>query len=110
MSVQLVPFETELEELEDGSVCVDAHGELDLATASRLEEALEECAREHPRRLVVDLADVPFVDAAGLRVLISAHDRQERDGGEFAIRRPSRPVLRLLELAQPRVHLDVVPD
>ena len=111
MSVPLlVPFETEREELADGSLRLYAHGELDLATASAFEEALRDCARRHPARVVVDLADVPFIDASGLRVLIEARRRQHEADGELLIARPSRQVARLLEVAGPRTELRIVRD
>jgi anti-anti-sigma factor len=107
MAVLLVPFETEREELADGSIRLRAHGELDLATASALEGALRDCIREHPARLVVDLADVPFMDASGLRVLIDARRRQRETDGEFVISRPSPQVARLLKVAGTRTELRV---
>ena len=108
MTTHLVPFDTECERLHDGSVRVAAHGELDLATASALSEALEDCTQDNPPRVVVDLEDVPFMDASGLRVLLRAHARQREEGGELVIARPSRPVRRLLRLAADRVELPIV--
>jgi len=40
------------------------------------------------------------MDASGLRVLLSAHDRQRKDDGELVITHPSRQVVRLLDVAQ----------
>jgi len=108
MSLRLVPFDTERETLADGSVRISAHGELDLATASALDAALRECSREAPTRLVVDLSDVPFIDAAGLRVLIAARRRQDEASGELVIASPSRQVARLLQIAGERANLRVV--
>ena len=110
MSVRLVPFDTEREDLADGSIRVAAHGELDLATASALDAALRECSRDTPGRLVVDLSDVPFIDAAGLRALIAARRRQDNAGGELLIASPSRQVARLLEIAGKRAGLHVVDE
>jgi anti-sigma B factor antagonist len=106
----LVPFDTEREELADGSVRVSAHGELDLATASALDEALSECDADEGACVMVDLADVPFIDAAGLRVLIEARRQRVELGGELVIARPSRQVSRLLEIAGERTGLRVAPD
>jgi len=107
VTVRLVPFDTECDELADGSTRLSAHGELDLATVSAFDEALARCGRDDPSRLVVDLADVPFIDAAGLRVLIDAKRRRDRAGGELVIARPSRQVSRLLEVAGERAGLQV---
>lgn len=110
MSVRLVPFETECEELADGSVRISAHGELDLATASALDEAISECEADPHGEVVVELADVPFIDATGLRVLMDARRRRVRAGGELVIARPSRQVSRLLDIAGERAGLRVVGD
>ena len=50
------------------TVYVFASGELDLATAARLEDACE--AADGVTRLVVDLRAVTFIDSAGGRVLV----------------------------------------
>ena len=110
VGVRLVPFETELEELDGDSLRLYVRGELDLATASALEEALLDCAREEPARLVVDLADVPFMDATGLRVLIEGQRRQKETGGDLVIGRPSRQVARLLEVAGERARFRIARD
>ena len=107
MAVRLVPFETDREELADGSVRISAHGELDLATASALAEALSDCDPDDHGRLVLDLADVPFIDATGLRVLIEARRRRVRAGGDLVIEHPSRQVTRLLDIAGDRAGLRV---
>ena len=100
MGVQALRFGSECEELVDGSHLVRAHGEIDMPTASALECALSDCAEQHPRYLIVDLADVPFMDASGLRVLVSARGRQQKREGELLIAHPSPQVERLLEVAR----------
>lgn len=51
-------------------------GELDLATAPLLDEHLRRVAEVAPPGLVVvDLADVTFVDCSGLRPLLAARNR-----------------------------------
>src|SRR5690242_17128951 len=98
MSVQTLRFDSECEELADGSRLLRAHGEVDVATASRLERALSNCGQQHPAQLIVDLADVPFMDASGLRVLISARGRQQKKHGELLITHASPQVARLLQV------------
>jgi anti-anti-sigma factor len=50
-------------------------GELDRAAAERLAEAFERTSRSMDARLVLDLAEVTFVDSAGLRALIGIERR-----------------------------------
>lgn len=55
----------------DPHACVvSVEGELDLSTAPRLKKALQEMLRAGFRRLVVDLAQVTFMDSTSLGVLI----------------------------------------
>jgi anti-anti-sigma factor len=74
-------------------------GELDMAAAFKLEPELDRLlAAEDVRALVLDLADVGFVDSAGLGALLSIRDRTNQLGIEMAIARPSDAVRRILEL------------
>jgi anti-anti-sigma factor len=70
-------------------------GDLDLATAGRFGAALQQ-ALSADSTLVLDLAEVTFVDAAGLRAILQA--AQCRDGeGPLTLVNASR-VVRLLEV------------
>lgn len=84
----------------DGAVTVilQVQGEIDLGNAAELEAALDSPAAGRARRVILDLAEVPFMDSSGLRVLLSA---LSTDGRELALALPpDSPVLRLLELAE----------
>jgi anti-sigma B factor antagonist len=74
-------------------------GEIDANTAPALADALAthrpDVAGEH---LVVDLSDVGFVDSSGLAVLLAARGRLAAGGGVLILRRPSRCVVRLLDI------------
>jgi anti-sigma B factor antagonist len=58
-----------------GAVVVHLVGELDLYNAPEVREALLEVCADPPDRLVVDLADVDFIDSTGLGVLIEARTK-----------------------------------
>jgi anti-anti-sigma factor len=53
-----------------------------------------------PYRLVVDLADLVFIDAAGLRVLLDTAQAMADAGGTIALQNPCRILCRLLELME----------
>lgn len=85
-----------LEITEQGGV-VWLEGEVDMASAGDLRSALIE--RENGP-LVVDVSNLTFMDSSGLKVLIQA--AASRNGsGSMVLRRPTRSVRRLLELAVP---------
>jgi anti-anti-sigma factor len=74
------------------------YGELDLASADRLEDAIREAERGG-LRIVIDLSDLQFIDSTGLSVLVRAHTRSREDGQRLSFR-PSKheAVARLLAL------------
>jgi anti-anti-sigma factor len=72
-------------------------GELDIDSASKLEEAVREvCASG--TRLVIDLRKVTFMDSTGLRVLIVAGTLCEEKGHELGII-PGEDIQRVLEIS-----------
>jgi anti-anti-sigma factor len=66
------PFHAELEQRGETTVVV-ASGEIDLASADRLEACLHE-ARARSGRVVLDLRRVDFIDCAGLRRILHFRD------------------------------------
>ncbi|MGZ4352673.1 MAG: STAS domain-containing protein [Gaiellaceae bacterium] len=59
-------------EQEDGAYVVRLGGELDLYNADKVRTALLEVAAKSPERLVLDLAEVEFIDSTALGALIEA--------------------------------------
>jgi anti-anti-sigma factor len=60
--------------LSEETITVTVHGEVDLYTAPMLWAWLAQGLRSAPARLVVDLADVTFIDCAGVGALSRAVD------------------------------------
>lgn len=80
-----------------GTATVIVSGELDIFTLPAVRQALAEVLAREPERLVLDLAGITFIDCASARVLAAA--APVLPGlGEAILRRPSRVVLRVLEL------------
>ena len=67
---------------EVGAACVvRLGGELDLYNAAQVRSALADACAQAPERLVVDLAEVEFIDSTALGVLIETRTRLgNRDG------------------------------
>ena len=79
-------------------VVVEVEGPLDITTVPRMRVVLHEALDERPGRLVVDMADCPFVDACALTMLLDVHRRCWRAGSVLTLRSCSPRVLRLLSL------------
>jgi anti-sigma B factor antagonist len=58
---------------EGGDAIVAVQGELDIATAPRLNEAVATALEGPPARLVIDLSATGFIDSSGIRALARAH-------------------------------------
>ncbi|MFJ1767242.1 STAS domain-containing protein [Amycolatopsis sp. NPDC088138] len=61
------------------TLVVAVDGDVDLSTAPMLRHALGEALGRAPRRIVVDLSLVRFLNTAGLEVLLDAHRRAGQD-------------------------------
>lgn len=75
-------------------VCVA--GEIDMATAGRLRDALVAAVTDS-REVQLDLRRVSFIDCVGLRAVQDAERAAARSACELAVR-PSRAVRRISEL------------
>ena len=74
-------------------------GELDMSATFALEPVIDRVLADGPREFVLDLADVPFVDSSGLGLLISTHERAERDSVDMAITGAGREIQRIFHFA-----------
>jgi anti-anti-sigma factor len=77
-------------------------GELDFTVTQRLEEMFALVLGRHPRDVVLDMAEVTFVDCASARVIAAAAEALPGPG-QLIIRPSSAAVRRLFEI----VGLDV---
>lgn len=93
-------------ERRNGGVVIHLVGELDLYNAPDVREALLELCEEQPERLVVDLADVDFVDSTALGVLIEARTRLSNRKA-FLLAAPGRETHRALTISGLDQHLAV---
>lgn len=89
-----------------GSETIVFEGSLDLATVGALRDEIQERRASDPKEIVVDLADVGFVDSIGIGLLITTHNRLEEEGVDLRLVVPPRikELLRLsglLELLEP---------
>jgi anti-sigma B factor antagonist len=90
----------------DGAVVIRLVGELDLYNAPAVREALLEVCSEQPGRLVVDLAEVEFVDSTALGVLIEARAKLANRQA-FLLAAPGRETHRALTISGLDRHLAV---
>jgi anti-anti-sigma factor len=83
----------------DGGTVLTLSGELDIASAPALERTLDDFGAPLPRRLVIDLTEVTFMDSTGLRALLLARQRAVDGDHELLLCPGPRQVQRVLELS-----------
>lgn len=83
-----------------GALSVYLEGELDIATGPIVREQLARAQAVAPEGLVVDLRDVTFMDASGLRVLLQAALRAKDMGHGFVLAKARPNVRAVLDLTQ----------
>jgi anti-sigma B factor antagonist len=88
------------------------HGELDLATAPRLQAELEAIRddAEELERIILDLRDLAFLDSTGLEVIVQLDAAGQREGFDVAVVRGPRAVERLFAVMQLDRRLRMVDD
>jgi anti-sigma B factor antagonist len=91
-------FSVRTEQHREAAVIVPT-GELDLATAPALEDALRRAFGGDSARVVLDLRELEFIDSSGLRTLLTARRQSEDAGTQFSLVAGHRGLERTLEIA-----------
>jgi anti-sigma B factor antagonist len=81
-------------------------GELDVATAPALRDALDGLVDGGCQHVDVDVSCVPFCDSSGFHALVDARRRLGRRGGTLELHHPCRSLRLLLELFELTPTLD----
>jgi anti-sigma B factor antagonist len=80
----------------EGTARLELHGELDIGTAPKLDEAVESALDDGCREVVLDLAGTTFMDSAGLGALLSAARAVDARQAKMAVRSPPGSEARVL--------------
>ncbi len=100
-----------VEKVGDASI-VRLGGELDLYNAHEVRDTLLEACSDSPKRVVVDLGEVEFMDSTALGVLIEARTKLENGRG-FLLAAPRLETRRALQISGLDRHFavyDTVPE
>ena len=81
-----------------GTIVLTLQGELDMATAPALGQAINRALDAQPSTLRLDLTELSFLDSTGIRVLIAGSRRAGGEGSSFVLQSPNRSVLKALRL------------
>jgi anti-anti-sigma factor len=91
-------------------VLIEIAGELDLATAPKLEDEMKRVEADGPAVIVLDLRPLSFMDSSGLRALLSADSRAREAGRRLVLVRGDERVQRVLKITRLDERLEIVDD
>jgi anti-sigma B factor antagonist len=94
----------------DGGARVALKGELDIATAPRLEEEVRRLETEGHKLIVIDLRGLEFMDSSGLRALLAADTRARERSARLVIVRGDDRIQRVLRITRLDERLEIVDD
>ena len=85
----------------DGDVLVAMlSGELDHHGAVAVRTLIDaEICRLSPKKTVLDLASLDFMDSSGLGLIMGRYALMQKIGGEFAVSNPNERIVRIFKLA-----------
>ena len=82
-------FQIETEQLEEGTVVACPVGEVDLASSPALRTRLNQIIAESPKKLVMDLSRVPYMDSSGVATLVEALQQCRRQSTVLLLAAPN---------------------
>src|SRR3954454_22161572 len=83
-------------------------GDIDVATVeAQRGQWLAEVDARRPRRLVIDMTDVTFLDSTGLGAIVALQRRQRTHGGVVAIANAAPSVQQVLQLTGMHLTMEV---
>jgi anti-sigma B factor antagonist len=103
-----VVFAVTQRKLEDSTLVLAVEGELDLASAPTLKWELAEALAGGPRRVILDLSGVTFIDSTALGVLVTAR-RGLASGSRLVLCGARADVLAVFELTGLDATFEIVP-
>jgi len=96
---QAQPFEIHHDRNGSGAVVVRLSGEFDMAGCDEFDAVVRMLGADGLRKIVVDLAELTFIDSSGIRSLLDSKRRADAQGVDLVVRGPENGQVRqVLEL------------
>ncbi len=64
---------------------IDVSGDIDMTSSPAFQDSLMDVLAEGPARVVVNLADVPFMDSSGVATLVKVYRKARSTGASMAL-------------------------
>ena len=101
--------ELDLESRSDaGGDTVIVRGEIDMATAPKLRDLLNQLVDSGSTRILLECRGLDFLDSSGIGVLVAVRERLG-DDGELTLEAPPAHVRKVLDLTGVSAHVAITP-
>lgn len=84
----------------DNIAVIVPDGDIDLTTIGRLRQQLDTLLVDHVSRVVINCANVTYIDSSALAMLVSYEKKLQRAGGLLSLANTSNHIVRILNIAQ----------
>ena len=76
------------------------HGEIDHHSAVRIRTEMDALLiKEQPRKVVLDLSEIEFMDSSGLGLIMGRYALMQKLGGELTLKHPHERLMKIFTLA-----------
>lgn len=94
----------------DGAVVVSPEGDVDLAGSPVLRTTLKQAHGAKPKRLIIDLASVDYMDSSGVATLVEALQMSRKNGTKMVLCSMKDRVRSIFEIARLDTVFSIVPS
>lgn len=84
----------------DSETVLTVRGEVNMSSSPELRRALQRVLQERPRRLIVDLAGVTYIDSSGMATLVEALQHTRKMEAEMVLRGMRERIRAVFRLAR----------
>ena len=91
-------FVAAVDQLDNGTPVVSVMGEVDMATAPSLEQALLDATEDRTGEVIVDLTGCNFFDSTGLHALLATREQLERSNRPLTVALSNPSVLKIFQI------------
>ncbi|MBI1291146.1 anti-sigma factor antagonist [bacterium] len=87
-------------EANDAQVTVRIVGEVTAESCGELRDQVIDLIKKSPAKLILDLAEVPFIDTSGLGVLVGLRAQAKKAGTALMVQNPQPRILQVFRITQ----------
>lgn len=84
----------------EGATILSPSGEVDLSQAPTLRQHIASEQEKRPRKLIIDLSNVSYMDSSGVATLVEAMQRARKFGGKLILCSMQQKVRSIFEIAR----------